>query len=149
MARTQGQGRNLKRVREGMIDAVNGRKGTGRKARVDPQPGITVGGKTGMAQVVRPARYMHLKEEDIPCKYRDHAWFTCFAPAVNPEVVVTVPVEHGLHGSSAAEPVAGNLLNKYFRDKPGKQNERTPDQSARPEEQRHGPQTQVADTVRS
>lgn len=131
LARIQGQGRNLKRVREGMIDAVNSRRGTGREAQVNPEHGIIVGGKTGTAQVVRLAQYMHLKEEDIPYKYRDHAWFTCFAPAVNPEVVVTVLVEHGLHGGSAAAPVAGKLLNRYFNDKFAEQDESKPPQSTR------------------
>ncbi|NLX17824.1 MAG: penicillin-binding protein 2 [Desulfobulbus sp.] len=133
IARIPGQGRNLKRVREGMIDAVNSRRGTGREAQVDPQHGIIVGGKTGTAQVVRLAQYMHLREEDIPYKYRDHAWFTCFAPAVNPEVVVTVLVEHGLHGSSAAAPVAGKLLNRYFNDKFTEQHEKKPAQPTRSE----------------
>ena len=90
--------------------------GTGRKAQIDTH-GIIVGGKTGTAQVVRLAQYIHLKEEDIPYKFRDHAWFTCFAPAANPEIVVTVLVEHGLHGGSAAAPIAAKILNRYFDDK--------------------------------
>ncbi len=106
-----GQGRNLRLIREGMKEAVNGRHGTGRAARLE---GITVAGKTGTAQVVRLKQYKHLKEEDIPYKYRDHAWFTCFAPAENPKIAVTVLVEHGLHGGSAAAPVAKAVLEKYF-----------------------------------
>jgi penicillin-binding protein 2 len=116
LTRLSGQGRNLKLVREGMIETVNSLRGTGRKAQIDTH-GIIVGGKTGTAQVVRLAQYMHLKEEDIPYKFRDHAWFTCFAPAANPEIVVTVLVEHGLHGGSAAAPIAAKILNKYFEDK--------------------------------
>jgi penicillin-binding protein 2 len=76
-----------------------------------------VGGKTGTAQVVRLKQYIHLKEEDIPYKYRDHALFICFAPAENPEIVVAVVVEHGLHGGSAAAPVARAVLEKYFAGK--------------------------------
>jgi penicillin-binding protein 2 len=113
----QGQGRNLKLVRDGMVEAVNSKRGTGREAQIDSSHGIIVGGKTGTAQVVRLAQYIHLKEDDIPYKYRDHAWFTCFAPAVNPEIVVTVLVEHGLHGGSASAPIASKILNKYFEDK--------------------------------
>jgi penicillin-binding protein 2 len=64
--------------------------------------------------VVRLKQYKHLKEEDIPYKYRDHAWFTCFAPAERPEIAVTVLVEHGLHGGSAAAPIAKAVLEKYF-----------------------------------
>jgi len=61
--------------------------------------------------------YKHLKEKDIPFKYRDHAWFTCFAPAVNPEIAVTVLVEHGMHGGSGAAPIAKAVLEKYFADR--------------------------------
>ncbi len=116
LSRISGQGRSLKLVREGMVDAVNSRRGTGREAQIDAH-GILVGGKTGTAQVVRLAVYKHLKEKDIPYQYRDHAWFTCFAPAVNPEIVVTVLVEHGLHGGSASAPIAARILNRYFEDR--------------------------------
>ena len=116
LSQISGQGRNLKLVREGMIEAVNSRRGTGREAQIDAH-GILVGGKTGTAQVVRLAQYKHLKEENIPYEYRDHAWFTCFAPAINPEIVVTVLVEHGLHGGSASAPIAAKILNRYFEDK--------------------------------
>ena len=122
--RITGQGRSLKLVREGMVDAVNSRRGTGREAQIDAH-GIIVGGKTGTAQVVRLAVYKHLKEKDIPYEYRDHAWFTCFAPAVNPEIVVTVLVEHGLHGGSASAPIAAKILNRYFEDKTSRQQGKT------------------------
>ena len=116
LERLKGQGRNLKLVREGLVEAVNGKRGTGRRARVSDE-NIRVGGKTGTAQVVRIKQYSHLKEKDIPYKYRDHALFICFAPAENPEIVVAVVVEHGLHGGSAAAPVARAVLEKYFTAK--------------------------------
>ena len=124
LSRITGQARGLKLVREGMVDAVNSRRGTGREAQIDAN-GILVGGKTGTAQVVRLAVYKHLKEKDIPYEYRDHAWFTCFAPAVNPEIVVTVLVEHGLHGGSASAPIAAKILNRYFADKKAEQERKT------------------------
>ncbi|MBW1750416.1 MAG: penicillin-binding protein 2 [Deltaproteobacteria bacterium] len=114
LERFTGQGRNLQLVRNGLVEAVNGRRGTGRRARFE---NITVAGSTGTAQVVRFKQYKHLKEEDIPYKYRDHAWFTCFAPAENPEIAVSVLVEHGLHGGSAAAPIAKAVLAKYFADR--------------------------------
>lgn len=98
-------------IRQAMIEVVQGKRGTARNVRIE---GITIGGKTGTAQVVKVAVYKGLKEEDIPYKYRDHAWFTCFAPAENPEIAVTVLVEHGLHGGSGAGPVARAVLKKYF-----------------------------------
>lgn len=112
--RLQGQARNLRLIREGLTEAVNGKRGTGKLARLKGKT-IKVAGKTGTAQVVRLKQYIHLKEEDIPYKYRDHAWFISYAPANNPEVVVNVLVEHGLHGSSGAAPVAHAVLEEYFK----------------------------------
>jgi penicillin-binding protein 2 len=97
-----------------MVEVVQGKRGTARRVKID---GLIIAGKTGTAQVVRVAQYRHLKEEDIPYKYRDHAWFTCFAPAENPEIAVTVLVEHGLHGGSGAGPIARAVLKEYFGDR--------------------------------
>jgi len=109
--RALGQGAYLALIRDGLTAAVNGPHGTGRVAKLDD---VLVAGKTGTAQVVRLKQYRHLKEKDIPYKYRDHAWFTCFAPADKPEIAVTVLVEHGLHGGSGAGPVARAILEAYF-----------------------------------
>jgi penicillin-binding protein 2 len=109
-----GQERNLRLIKDSLVEVVHGKRGTGRKAQV---PGITVAGKTGTAQVVRLKQYKHLKEKDIPYNYRDHAWFTCFAPAEKPEIAVTVLVEHGLHGGGAAAPIAQAVMQKYFADR--------------------------------
>jgi penicillin-binding protein 2 len=79
--------------------------------------GITVAGKTGTAQVVTMEKFKEVSEEDVEYKHRDHAWFTSFAPAENPEIAVTVLVEHGGHGGSAAAPVAKKVLAKYFAKK--------------------------------
>ncbi len=98
-------------IRKGMEEVVHGKRGTARKLRIE---GLRIAGKTGTAQVVKIAQYRGLKDEDIPYKYRDHAWFTCYAPADNPEIAVTVLVEHGLHGSSGAGPIARAVLNQYF-----------------------------------
>jgi penicillin-binding protein 2 len=104
----------LRLIREGMVEVVQGKRGTARIARID---GIDIAGKTGTAQVVKIAQYKGLKDEDIPYKFRDHAWFTCYAPADKPEIVVTVLVEHGLHGSTGASPIAKAVLEKYFADR--------------------------------
>ncbi len=103
----------LKQIREGMKEVVQGKRGTARKVRIK---GMTIAGKTGTAQVVRLKQYKHLKEKDIPYKYRDHAWFTCYAPADDPEIAITVLVEHGLHGGSAAGPVARAIMAEYFAE---------------------------------
>lgn len=105
---------HLERVRLGMFDVVQGDRGTARKVAIK---GLTIAGKTGTAQVVKLAQYRGLKEADIPYKFRDHAWFTCYAPTENPEIAVTVLVEHGLHGGSGAGPIARAILKEYFKDR--------------------------------
>lgn len=101
-------------IQQGMFDVVQGKRGTARRARIE---GLEIAGKTGTAQVVKITQYKNLKDEDIPYKYRDHAWFTCYAPADKPEIAVTVLVEHGLHGSSGASPIAKAVLQTYFADR--------------------------------
>jgi penicillin-binding protein 2 len=107
----KGYDRYFELIRNGMEQVVHSKRGTARKVAIE---GLRIAGKTGTAQVVKIAQYKHLKEEDIPYKYRDHAWFTCFAPADNPEIAVTVLVEHGLHGGSGAGPIARAVLKQYF-----------------------------------
>ena len=83
-------------VIEGMRQCVAA--GTGRSAAL---PGITVGGKTGSAEVG---------------KYKKaHAWFVCVAPLESPRIAVCVFVEHGEHGAQAAAPVAHDMMAAYFR----------------------------------
>lgn len=104
----------LELIRQGMVAAVNDAHGTGKAASLRGV-GITVAGKTGTAQVVKLAQSKNMPVAAIPYKYRDHAWFTCFAPAEKPEIAVTVLIEHGGHGGSAAAPVAKAVLEVYFK----------------------------------
>ncbi|MDH3360601.1 MAG: penicillin-binding protein 2, partial [Desulfobulbaceae bacterium] len=94
-----GQPEQLALIRDALKAVVNEQHGTGNAARLK---NISVGGKTGTAQVIHLSKYQDANDEDIPYKYRDHAWFTCFAPTENPEIAVTVLIEHGGHGGSAA-----------------------------------------------
>ena len=100
----------LRIVRGGMIGVVNEPGGTAYgSARL---PGIEIAGKSGTVQVIAQAQ--RTEEQNLPFKYRDHAWFTSFAPADNPELVVTVFAEHGGGGSRVAAPIAQALYAKYF-----------------------------------
>ncbi len=103
---------NLAIVREGLTAVVEVPGGTGMRGKV---PGVRVAGKTGTVQVVSLDRVRGLKELQIPVRFRDHAWFAAFAPADDPEIAVAVFVEHGLHGSSAAAPIAQRIMAKYFQ----------------------------------
>jgi penicillin-binding protein 2 len=111
---TLGAPQYLELIRNALVSAVNDKHGTGTAAAMEK---ITVAGKTGTAQVIRLSQYKNIAEDKIPYIYRDHAWFTCYAPAEKPEIAVTVIVEHGRHGGSAAGPVAKAVLEKYFEEK--------------------------------
>jgi penicillin-binding protein 2 len=102
---------HLARVRRALAGVVQGAHGTGARARV---PGVEVAGKTGTAQVVRLEHTEGLDEDEVPVRSRDHAWFVAFAPAEGAEIVVSVVIEHGGHGGSAAAPVAQRVLARYF-----------------------------------
>jgi len=47
-------------------------------------------------------------------KGRTHAWITTYAPADDPEIVVTILVEGGGEGSSVAGPIAKKVLEEWF-----------------------------------
>lgn len=74
--------------------------GTGRGGYI---PSIRIAGKTGTAQNPQG---------------KDHAWFLCYAPVENPQIVVAVLVEHGGQGGIEAAPVARKVLEAFFRIKP-------------------------------
>jgi len=101
-------------VLEGLWRVVNAPGGTAwSTARV---PGLDLCGKTGTVQMVtqKEAKRTHL----LPEKLRDHGWFIGFAPRNDPKIVIAVFVEHGLHGSSAAGPLAAKLAAAYLRKPP-------------------------------
>lgn len=65
---------------------------------------VQVACKTGTAQ--------HGGEETKP-----HAWITLFAPAYDPEVVITILNEESGEGSNEAAPIAKKILEEYFEKK--------------------------------
>ena len=50
------------------------------------------------------------RNEDLPWERRDHALFVGYAPYDNPRYACSVIVEHGGGGSTAAAPIARDLL---------------------------------------
>jgi penicillin-binding protein 2 len=102
--------KNLALVRDALTGVVEEPRGTGGRARV---PGMRVAGKTGTAQVVHMKHTEDLDDDEVPVKYRDHAWFVAYAPADAPRIVVAVLNEHGGHGGSAAAPIAQRVLARW------------------------------------
>ncbi|WDP92959.1 MAG: penicillin-binding protein 2 [Desulfobacter sp.] len=102
---------NLALVRKGMLKVVHGSRGTARRIRLKD---ITIAGKTGTAQVFSRKAGEKFDNKKLGRTLQDHAWFVCYAPAENPKVAVSVMIEHGEHGSSAAAPVAGELIRSYL-----------------------------------
>lgn len=104
------QAEALDAVREGLWKVVNEPGGTGSNARV---AGLDIAGKTGTVQVISQQGWV--ASESLPFKFRDHAWFTAFAPYQGAELVVVVFVEHGGHGGSEAAPLAKILFQSGLR----------------------------------
>lgn len=86
---------NVKVVKEGMRQTV-----TIGSARSLNALSVKVAGKTGTAQ---------WSSNKTP-----HAWFTCFAPYKNPEIVLTVLVEEGGEGTYVSVPIVKEILEYYF-----------------------------------
>ena len=72
-------------------------EGTGSAVKTDA---YTAAAKTGSAEFDK--------------KKETHAWFTGFAPAQSPKIVVTVLVEEGGSGGRAAAPIARALFDIYL-----------------------------------
>ena len=57
-----------------------------------------------------------VRDEHPVYKFRDHALFIAFAPEEAPKIALSVLVEHGGHGSSAAAPKAKAVI-EFFLNK--------------------------------
>jgi len=62
---------------------------------------VSIACKTGTAQ--------HGGEQTLP-----HAWITLFAPAYDPQIIVTVLAESSGEGSNIAAPIAKKILEEWF-----------------------------------
>ncbi len=108
--------RTLDIVKRGLWEVVNSEKGTAKIARVR---GINISGKTGTAQVVGWRKGDTSRKIERAPHQKAHAWFVAYAPTEDPKIAVSVVVEHGEHGSSAAAPIAREIIKAYLqREKP-------------------------------
>lgn len=101
----------LTQIRGGMYDVCNTAGGTAINAFRNVN--VIVAGKTGTSQVVGIAKgeKTRMREDQMEYYHRSHAWITTYAPYNNPEIIVTVLVEHGGHGGSTAGPITADIYN--------------------------------------
>ncbi len=93
-----------------MYDVTHGSRGTARASQIRKE-GYEMAGKTGTSQV----RRITIRGQDqstIPWEQRHHALFVAFAPYQKPRYAISVVIEHGGGGSSAAAPVAKDVMLK-------------------------------------
>ncbi len=107
------QKRKLPAIRRAMYEVCNHPKGT---ATAHIKTSIKIAGKTGTAQVIGIPQdeKERMKEEELKYYSRSHAWLTTYGPYKNPKYVVTVLVEHGGHGGSAAGPIVSKIYDKLI-----------------------------------
>ena len=107
---------NINFIKDAMFAATNEPGGTSYRSRFKSKK-FMFAGKTGSSQVIRfteAQREAEVKQNEIDYKQRDHALFIAFAPVSNPKYAISVIVEHGGSGSSAAAPVAQKIIKKVI-----------------------------------
>ncbi len=96
---------HLEVVRRGMDAVVNRWNGTAQRHKIT-DPALRFAGKTGTSQV----RASQDKGAAKRRQDKTHALFVGYAPVENPRYAISVVVEHGGGGSSAAGPLAGKIF---------------------------------------
>jgi penicillin-binding protein 2 len=110
-------------VIEGMTRVVNSARGTAYRARII-EPDLAMAGKTGTSQVRNISKSERksgvIKNPQKPWRERDHALFIAFAPVDEPRYSIAIVVEHGGSGSSAAAPIARDIMRETQRRDPAR-----------------------------
>ena len=103
---------NVKFILGAMFASTNEIRGTSYSSRIK-NPKYQFAGKTGTSQVKRITaedRILDLKTSEIPYNERDHALYIAFGPYKKPRYALSIVIEHGGSGSSAAAPLAKKLF---------------------------------------
>ena len=110
---------HLAAVQQAMHGVVNGDRGTARSSQI-VEPTMVMAGKTGTSQVRNISAAEResgvIANEDLPWNRRDHALFVGYAPADAPRYAIAVVVEHGGGGSTAAAPIARDIILRAMSD---------------------------------
>ena len=107
---------NVKFVLDAQFGATNEPMGTSYGSR-HVKPEYIFAGKTGTSQIrsiTAEERELKIKQKDLPYERRDHALFIAFAPYKNPRYALSIVIEHGGTGSSAAAPIAKKIIKKIL-----------------------------------
>ena len=107
---------NINFIKEAMYASTNEVGGTSYRSRITNKK-FMFAGKTGSSQIKRftpEQREAEVKQDQIIYKDRDHALFIAYAPVQNPKYAISVVVEHGGSGSSAAAPIAKKVIQKVL-----------------------------------
>ncbi len=99
---------NIDLIKKALSGVVHDKNGTGKLAYSEL---VSIGGKTGTTQVIGGTG----RGDDVPEKYRDHAWFVAYAPEDRPRIAVAVFIEHGGQGSLSAAPIAKDIIEAYMK----------------------------------
>ena len=113
---------NINLIKDAMFAATNEIGGTSYRSRHKNKK-FMFAGKTGSSQIKRfteEQREAEVKQDDIKYLERDHAWFVAFAPVSDPRYAISVLVEHGGSGSSAAAPIAKKIIKKVLERHQGR-----------------------------
>lgn len=115
-------GSTLDTIRRSMYAVSNERRGTGYRSRT-VNAAFKMAGKTGTSQVRRITAAERARgvtrNQDLPWERRDHALWVNYAPFDNPRIAVSVIVEHGGGGSTAAAPIGRDItLRALYGDTP-------------------------------
>ena len=107
---------NIKIIQDAMYSSSNEPGGTSYRSRLEDER-YTFAGKTGSSQIRRfteAQREAEVKQKQLDYKNRDHALFIAFAPVKDPKYAISIVVEHGGTGSSAAAPIAKKVIKKVL-----------------------------------
>ena len=107
---------NIKIIKDAMYASSNEPGGTSYRSRLEDKR-FTFAGKTGSSQIrkfTEEQREAEVKQEQLKYENRDHALFIAFAPVSDPKYAISVVVEHGGTGSSAAAPIAKKVIKKVL-----------------------------------
>src|SRR5260370_3297790 len=94
-----------------MYGVVNEAQGTAGALKLT---GVDFSGKSGTAQIINYDLRTRLGKGK---QFKDNSWFVGYAPRRTPEIVVSVLVQAGGHGSEAAGPVGRGVAQTFLEQK--------------------------------